>query len=103
MMTIEYLRSFRIGEYAVFDLTIAFLGIFLVSPILSKLFLYLHLDIPKKNWLFLTLPLSILIHLLVGQNTKMVQNFFMISDHYLLKLLIIGLVILGVQNIHRIK
>ena len=40
------------GEYAIFDFTVAFLGIFLVAPLLSKLFRKIGIEIPKYNWLF---------------------------------------------------
>jgi hypothetical protein len=103
MNPIEFLRQFRLGGYAIFDFAVAFLGIYLLSPLLSKIFLKLRIDIPKLNWLFLTLPISIIVHLLIGQTTLMTKNFLDIHDHYILKILILGLLILGIKGIKIIK
>ena len=103
MITIEFLRSFKISEYAIFDLTASFLGIYLLSPILSYLFRFIKLDIQRVSWFYLTLPLSILIHVLVGKYTPMTKYFFDPSGHYLLKIFIITLFILGLRGISIIK
>jgi len=75
MITIEYLRQFRFGEYAILDFAVSFLGIYLLSPLLSKTFLKINVEIPKKNWLYLTLPISIIAHLIVGTITPMTKSF----------------------------
>lgn len=102
MFSIEYLRSFRIGEYAIFDIAVSFLGIYLLSPLLTKLFLKVKLDIPTSSWLYLTLPLSIIVHLLVGNMTKMTANFVNLQGNYLLKLSILTLLFLGLKGIRKI-
>ncbi len=89
MITIESLRQFRFGDYAIFDMTLAFVGMGILSPVLSKLFCLIKLEIPRKIWLIWTLPISILIHLLVGQRTLMTKYFIDLDDHYLLKAFII--------------
>lgn len=96
---IEKLREYRIGEYAIFDLTTAFLGMYLLAPWLSKLLLKVGIEIPKENWLFLTLPLAILIHLLIGTRTLMVKNFLNLQGYYDLKVLILVLLILGLRGV----
>ena len=103
MISIEFLRQFRLGGYAIFDLAVAFLGIYLLSPLLSKIFLKLGIDIPKLNWLFLTLPIDIIVHLLVGQTTLMTKNFLDINGHYILKILILSLLIFGIKGIKIVK
>ena len=103
MITIEFLRQFRLSGYAIFDFSVAFLGIYLLSPLLSKIFLKLKLDIPKKSWLLLTLPISIFTHLLVGNITPLTSNFININEHYILKVLILSLLILGIKGIKIIK
>ena len=103
MIPIEFLRQFRIGEYAIFDFAIAFLGIYLLSPILSKIFLKFRINIPKKNWLFLTLPIGIITHLLFGKMTPLTRNFMDIHNHYILKIIILGLLFFGLRNIIIIK
>ncbi|MEK7655420.1 MAG: hypothetical protein AAB386_01960 [Patescibacteria group bacterium] len=99
MISIDNLRQFRIAGYAVFDFAVSFLGIYLLSPLLSKLFHKIRIDIPKRNWLFLTLPISILVHLLIGRITPMTKNFLDLNGHYILKILIVGLAIFGMRGV----
>lgn len=103
MQSIEYLRQFRLGEYAIFDFTITFLGMYLLSPVLSRLFRKIRIDIPKHNWLYLALPIGILVHLLIGRITPMTKNFLDLQDHYLLKIVMVVLLVLGLKNIKIIK
>lgn len=102
MTTIEVLRQFRFSGYAIFDFAASFLGIYLLSPLLSKLFLKFNLSIPKHNWLFLTLPLSVLVHLLVGQATQMTKDFTDLNSHYILKVIILGSLFLGLKGIKKV-
>ncbi len=100
MVPIEFLRQFRIFEYAIFDFIAAFLGMYLLAPLLSKIFLKLFkLDIPKHNWLYLTLPIGITTHLLVGKITPMTKDFIDPSGHYIVKIFILILLFLGIRNI----
>lgn len=99
MVPIEFLRQFRFSGYAIFDFIAAFLGIYLLAPLLSKIFLKIRIDIPKRNWLFLTLPIGIAAHLLVGNITPMTKDFLDIQSHYILKILILGLLIFGIRGI----
>ena len=99
MITLQFLRSFRFGEYTYFDLIISFIGVYLLSPLLSKLLFKLKLDVSKKSWLLLTLPLSIAVHLAVNTITPMTRNFINLNGHYFLKGVILILFILGVKDI----
>ena len=99
MITVEFLRHYRIFGYAIFDLSISFLGIGILSPILSRIFLFFRIIIPKKNWLFLTLPIGIIAHILTGNHTLMTKNFIDPYANYILKILIVGLFILGMRGI----
>jgi hypothetical protein len=103
MITIDFLRQFRVGSFAIFDFTTAFLGMLILSPFLSWIFKKVGLIIPKKNWLFLTLPIGIFIHLLIGRKTPMTVDFLDLGDHYILKVIIIILLILGFTGIKKIK
>jgi len=103
MATLEFVRQFRFGAYAIFDLSIAFLGVCLLSPLLSKLFLKIGLYIPRHNWLFLTLPIGILVHLLMGLMTPMTENFFSWPGELWLKIVILILLFFGLKGIKIIK
>lgn len=102
-MTIEYLRSFKLFNYALFDLVLTFVGVLLLAPLLSKIFAKLGLKISTKSWLLLSVPLSIPIHMLFGTYTPMVNNFLNPDGEYLLKAIIILLTYLGVKEISRKK
>ncbi len=99
MHPIEFLRQFHFLGYAIFDLSVAFLGVYLLSPILTKIFRKIGIHIPKRNWLFLTLPIGILAHLLVGNITPMTQNVMDIHGHYVLKIFLLILLFLGIKDI----
>lgn len=102
MSTIEYLRSFRIEGYALFDLSLALLAVYLAAPLLSKLARKCGLKVPKHSWLLLTLPISLSIHVLVGTYTPMTKNFLDPSDHYILKLVIIAFLVLALKDMKRV-
>lgn len=103
MISIEFLRHYRMFGYAVFDLAVSFLGIYALSPLLSKLLFAFNVAVPKKNWVFLTLPLGIVVHLLSGTITPMTRNVFDAQGHFGLKICMIALCILGLRNVKRIK
>src|ERR1035437_3587054 len=74
---IAILRQFRIGPFTVFDTVTAYLGIFLIAPLLTKIFSKIHINISRAGWLWLTLPISVVFHLIFRQNTpfmKMLLN-----------------------------
>ena len=99
MFIIDYLRQFKIAGFAVFDFTLAFVGMYFLAPLLTKLFRKIRLDISRKCWLFLTLPISIAVHLIVGNITPMTAGFFDIHSNYILKIIILCLLILGIKDI----
>ncbi len=103
MIPIEFLRQFHIGEYAIFDFVVAFAGVYLFSLLTRKIFLKLRLDISTRSWMFLVLPISIAAHLIVNEMTPMARNLIDLHGHYLLKIIIIGLLLLGIRGIKIIR
>jgi len=103
MISIEFLRQYKIAGFAIFDFAVSFIGVYLLAPLLSKLFGKLGIQILKKNWLFLTIPLSVLIHVLVSQITPMTKEFLDPQGHFILKGVIIILLIFGLRGIKRVK
>lgn len=101
MITLEYLRHFHLFNYAIFDLSLSFVGMYLISSILSKFFRKIHIIIPKINWVYLTLPIGIIIHIIVGTYTPMVKDFLSINSHYILKIVVIIFLILGLRGIRK--
>ena len=102
-MPFEMIRRFRLGEYAVFDLVLAFVGVYWAAPLLSRICRRFGVEVPRQSWLLLTLPLGILVHLLIGSMTRMTREFINPDGDYLLKILILGLVLLGVRGMKRAR
>ncbi len=103
MDTITYLRQFRLGGYAIFDFTISFVGMALLAPLLSRLFRKFGIEIPFRNWIFFTLPLSVIAHMAVGTYTPMTRAILDPQAHYPLKLIVIVLLALSFMDIKRLK
>jgi len=103
MNLFEALRQFRILDLAIFDFVLAFGGVYLLAPILSKLFLKLGLDIPKLSWMLFVPFIGIIAHLLVGRGTPLTHDFLDISGHYLEKILILGPFFIGLKFIKSVK
>jgi len=103
MIPIAFLRQFRLGDYAIFDFAVSFLGFYLLAPLLSKLFLKLRIDIPRQNWLYLTLPIGVATHLIFGKITPLTRDFIDIQGHYIVKIVMIGLLLIGLNDIKIIK
>ena len=98
-MTIEYLRSFKFFDFALFDFIVSFIGLSLLAPTLTQIFLKVRLIISKKSWLLLTVPLSIPIHMLFGIYTPLVESFLTLQGGYVVKAVVISLTYLGVKEI----
>jgi len=103
MNPIEFLRQFRVGEYAVFDMVAAFGGMYLLAPWLSRLLLRLGIVFPKLNFVILALPIGILVHVLVGSMTPMTKAFLDPGGHYTIKIVSMVLLILGCRGVKGVK
>lgn len=73
MISLEYLRQFRIGPFTIFDTVIAYVGILILSPILNWLMSRLRLKIPIISWFWFTLPLSVIFHIIFHQSTPLTK------------------------------
>ena len=100
MNFIEFVRLFRIGEYVIFDFVAAFLGIYLFSSLLSKIIFKIKIYIPKRNWLYLVLPLGIFTHIVVGNITPLTRDFLDLQGHFILKIFIFVLLIFGARGVN---
>jgi len=103
MTSLEFLRSFRVYKIAVFDLILSYFGIYLLSPLLIKLFKKLNIKTSKTQLLWLTLPLSIVIHLLVGQETPLTKMVLDQHDYYLVKIIILAMIFMAFKKKLRTK
>ncbi|AHB41060.1 hypothetical protein P148_SR1C00001G0253 [candidate division SR1 bacterium RAAC1_SR1_1] len=103
MNVIEFLRQFRVGGYAIFDLVVAFGGMYLLAPLLSRLFKKIRIIVPRLNRVFLTLPIAVIVHFLVGNITPMTKDIVDIHGHYLIKIIILVSLFFGIRKIKILK
>lgn len=71
MISLEHLRQFKIGPFAIFDIAVSYLSILILSPILNLLMSKLQVKVPLISWLCFTLPLSVIFHLIFHQSTPL--------------------------------
>ncbi|MDO8511724.1 MAG: hypothetical protein Q7S57_00485 [bacterium] len=100
---LDFLRQFRIGPFAIFDTALAYVGIFLVAPLLTKLFSRLHLNISRTAWLWLTLPIAVIFHLVFRQNTPFMKMFLDPNGFYMVKIILLFMLYMGLRNIRTKK
>jgi hypothetical protein len=102
-MSITYLRQFKLAGYAVFDFAASFLGMFLLSPLLSGLARRAGWQVPRGNWVFMAMPLGVAVHLASGNMTPMTRDFIDPRGHYLVKAAILVFLVLSFRSIKKIK
>jgi hypothetical protein len=97
------LRQFRIGPFTIFDTALAYVGIFIVAPLLTNLFSRLGIYISKTAWLWLTLPIAVIFHIAFRQNTPFTKMFLDLYGFYGAKIIILFMLYMGLRNIKIIK
>lgn len=100
---IPYLRQFRVGPFAIFDIAISYLGIYLLSPLLIKLFAKIHVRTTLSTWMFLTLPIGVIFHVVFSQNTPLMKMLLDLGGHYLEKAILLSMVVMGIRSMQVIK
>lgn len=103
MDAIIFLRQFRFGGYAIFDLVASLIGMALLAPFLSKLFRKFGIEVPRRNWVLLTLPLALVAHVAVGRYTLMTRDLFDPRSHFFVKFIFVLSLALGLMDIKRAK
>lgn len=103
MEFIELVRQFKVGPFAVIDTAVAYLGVFLLAPLLTRLALKAHLHVSKVQWLWLVLPVSILAHLIFAQETPLTNMVLDPNKYYLAKFVILFMLLMGLKDIRITK
>jgi hypothetical protein len=97
MDLIGILRQYRIGPFTIFDTAIAYIAVFLLAPLLTKIFTKIHVYISKTGWLWLTLPISVIFHFFLHQNTPFMK-MFLDPHNYVVKIIILFMLYMGIRN-----
>lgn len=100
---LEVVRQFRIGPLAVVDTAVAYFGVFLISPWLTKGAVKVRLRINKAQWLWLVLPIGIAVHIIFSQRTPLTEMFVDPNSFYLVKMVILFMLFMGIKDIRFIK
>lgn len=70
---IDALRQHRIADIAVFDVAASFFGAYLLSPLLVDTW---HVFVSQEQLYFSVIPLGVVIHLALGQDTRLNRYLF---------------------------
>lgn len=105
MISIAFLRQFRIGQFTIFDTLLAYIGVLILSPMLTWLVLRLHIKIPMISWLWFTLPLSVIFHIIFRQSTPVIK---ILEDpknvqFYFTIIILLFMIYMGVRKIRKIR
>lgn len=99
---ISVLRQFRIGPFTIFDTALAYVGIFLLSPLLSRLFAKINISISRSSWLWLTLPIGVIFHLVLQVHSPFMKMLLDLNGFYIEKFVLIVMIYMGLKTIKRI-
>jgi hypothetical protein len=102
MNIISFLRQARIGGIAIFDVALSYLGIYLLSPILSNIAKSLGLRIKRSSWLWLTIPIGVIVHILFKQSTTL-NNLLFTNGNYPIKLLLVFMLFMGIKDVRKVN
>lgn len=100
---IALLRQFRIGPFAVFDTVLGYIGILILSPLLTKLFAQIQVRIPWSSWLWWMLPISVVFHLLFRQHTPLIQTLSQAPGFLVVSAMLLFMTFMGARNCSFIK
>lgn len=104
MITLEYLRQFKVGPFAIFDTVISYVGILILAPLLSWLMSRLHLKIPISSWLWFTMPISVIFHIIFRQSTPLMKILTNPGQFqfYIALLILLTMTYIGLRGISKI-
>lgn len=105
MISIQYLRQFRIGQFTIFDTVLAYIGMLLLAPILTWLMSKLHIKVPLISWIWFTMPLSVIFHVIFRQITPLIKLLAdpMQIQFYIAFIVLVFMVYMGSLNISKIS
>lgn len=94
------IRQYRIGPFTLFDGVGAYIVVFALSPFLIRRFRRWNIETTLEEWLALTLPLALFVHLLLGLSTPFTR-MFLDPGNIIAKIVIIAMVVFGLKGTTR--
>lgn len=101
-MDLASLRQYRIGPFPIFDTALAYVGILIISPLLTWLFSKIHVRIPWYSWLWFTVPLSVVFHILFHVNSPLMKMLFDLKTAIPVVIVLIVMMFMGGRSIKKI-
>lgn len=98
---LSLLRQYKIGPFAIFDVVLSYIGVWLLAPLLSKLLRRLHLQVPRSAWLWLTLPVAVLFHFVFNQHTPLMKMLVDPPRSYIVIAVLLIMIFMGVKDIRK--
>jgi hypothetical protein len=97
MSLIKTLRSYRIGKFAIIDFVATILSVILLHYLFNYISDKSNINIRFNiiNGLFLAFPIGVFAHIIFGIKTPLNDMVMDMNNHYLLKIVLIALVLLG--------
>lgn len=105
MVSLEYLRQFRIGPFAIFDTVTSYVAVLVLSPLLSWLASKVNIAVPKVSWLWFTLPLAVVFHIIFLQSTPLMKILANPENlqFYIAIIILFAMTYMGFKEIHKIS
>lgn len=85
-------------DFAIFDFAVSYLGVYLLSPLLTKITSRFGWRPTRLQWLYLVLPLSVVFHLMFGVHTPLTEMVIDPHGGYIAKILILLMLYLGIKK-----
>jgi len=98
MDAVTFLRQYRVGPFAIFDFAASFIAAYLLSPLITWACAKIGIKMSLSSILWLTVPVSVLVHILVGRHTPLTKMVLDVNGYYGVKLVIAVMVYMGVRE-----
>jgi hypothetical protein len=86
----DYIRSFKVGQYALFDLVVSYAGMYYLGR---------SIGIDTSVSMLLTLPIGVAIHSLLGINTPMTAHV-LDQGTTPMRLIVIAMTLMAIYMLH---
>jgi hypothetical protein len=101
MIDLAYIRQFRIGPYSIFDFAVSYLGVYFLAPLFSKACSKIHLNISRSGWMWLTLPLSVVFHLIFRQQTAFMKGLISPQHYFIEAIVLLFMLYMGLKDVRK--
>ncbi len=103
-MLLQDLRAdYRIGPFSVVDTVGALLIVYLIAPFLSAVVRRLGFEVPRSSWLWLTIPVALVAHLMFRPDTALTTMIVDPNGSYLAKAVLLVMIFMAFRGMKPVK